>query len=130
MAAAYMLKNGKIKVPKEVRNRLRLVEGVRVVFYWSSQRDTYAIVAQGVNPRESCGMVAQSESAWSMEEADALLNFHRGRDLSKEETELVVRILQRQVVEGDSSADEPDSGGQMSGNERMRTSPDAEEVLR
>lgn len=99
MSVAFMRKNRKIKVPKEVCRHLKLNEGDRVVFFWSEPRKTYAIFPRNVDPKDVRACIPTSELRCTPEERDTLLNFHRGRDLSKEESETVLRVLKARFEE-------------------------------
>jgi bifunctional DNA-binding transcriptional regulator/antitoxin component of YhaV-PrlF toxin-antitoxin module len=101
-------KNGKIKLPKEMRERLNLQEGDRIVFYWSSARERYVMVACNLDAATALKGLKPLKPLWTPEETDALLAWHRGRKLSKSELEAVMRVLKAEAEQaGNDPASDP-----------------------
>jgi AbrB family looped-hinge helix DNA binding protein len=101
-------KNGKVKLPKEIRERLKLQDGDRIAFYWSQDNEEYTMIACNLDAKTAFDGLPPLVPRWSPEETDALLNWHRGRKLSKSELETVMRVLKAEADEAED--DEAEEG--------------------
>jgi antitoxin PrlF len=96
MPSTYMLSKGRVKIPKEVRQRLNLKEGDRIAFFYSEEEKWYRLIAQNKSATELMPL-NRPKSTETVEEKSALFRFYRGRFLvSKEELDLVIGVLQRE----------------------------------
>ncbi|WP_158601863.1 AbrB/MazE/SpoVT family DNA-binding domain-containing protein [Pararobbsia silviterrae] len=96
-----MEKKGRIKLPKDMRKRLNLREGDRVLFYWSEDQARYVMIACNLDAATALEGREPIDTGCTFEETEALLKWHRGRKLTHAEMELVIGVIRAE-------ADRPD----------------------
>ncbi|RKP59310.1 hypothetical protein D7S86_05365 [Pararobbsia silviterrae] len=101
MPEVFMEKKGRIKLPKDMRKRLNLREGDRVLFYWSEDQARYVMIACNLDAATALEGREPIDTGCTFEETEALLKWHRGRKLTHAEMELVIGVIRAE-------ADRPD----------------------
>jgi hypothetical protein len=118
MSMAFMRKKGKLKLPEDVCQKLRLREGDRVSVFWSMSRGTFALFPHNVDPAEFLKIREPSQASVSREEVDALLKWHRGRLLTRAEKDIVIRVLNNEEEAEPEDEDEDEAEAEAEAEDR------------